>query len=127
MRFFICDTERLRNCIEFISNLPLDKGYHVTISNKKPRSLNQNALWHKWIGLMASEAGCSDDDMKVDVKRKILGMKESVNSFTGELTYKDYSSADLTKEQFSRLMIQTQVLASEYYGMTLPSPDEATY
>lgn len=124
IKFYINDGQRMQNCIAHISNLPIDKGFHVTISNKKPRSLNQNDLWHKWIDIMAKEAGCFFDDMKRDVKRKVLGMKESVNVLTGEITYHDYSSAKLTKEQFSRLMIQTQVLASDYYGMILPSPED---
>lgn len=128
MKFTIYNNEQISKAIKYISELPLDKRFIVDIYEaKKKRGLSQNNLWHKWIDLMAKEAGCSPSDMKVDVKRQILGMKESINLFTGEVTYKDYSSADLTKEQFSRLMIQTQVLASEYYGMTLPSPDEATY
>jgi hypothetical protein len=124
IKFYIKDSQRMQNCISHISNLPLNEGFHVTISNKKPRSLNQNDLWHKWIDLMAKEAGSSPDDMKIDVKRNILGMKESVNALTGEITYHDYSSAKLTKEQFSRLMIQTQVIASQYYGLSLPTPED---
>ena len=128
MKFTIYNNEQISKAIKYISELPLDKRFIVDIyETKKKRSLSQNDLWHLWIDRMAKEAGETPKKMKRDVKRRILGMKEDVNVFTGEITYDEYSSADLTKEQFSRLMIQTQVLASEYYGMTLPSPDEATY
>lgn len=125
MKFILCDTNRLQNCINHISNLPLDKGLAVEIYEvKKKRTLSQNDLWHAWIDLMAKESGESPDKMKDDVKRKILGRKEDVDFFTGEITYHDYSTTKLTKEQFSRLMIETQVLAIDYFGLMLPTPDD---
>lgn len=125
IKFYINDSQRLQNCLSHISNLPLDRGYHVTISNKKPRSLNQNALFHKWCDIIAKELGSSPEEMKTTIKRKVLGMKQIKCPFTGDITYHDYSSAELTKEQFSRLMIETQIIASEYCnGLILPSPDD---
>lgn len=115
----------MQNCISHISNLPLNEGFHVTISKKKPRSLNQNALFHKWCDIIAKELGLSPEEMKTTIKRQVLGMKQTQCPFTGDITYHDYSSAKLTKEQFSRLMIETQIIASEYCnGLILPSPDD---
>jgi len=123
MRFVICDAQRLQNCISHIQGLPLDKKFVVEIKPAK-RSNDQNALWHKWIDLMAQEAGMNADDMKIAVKRKILGMRESIDPLTGEITYSDWQSSTMDKGQFSRLMTDTHFLAIEYYGMTLPSPDD---
>lgn len=64
------------------------------------------------------------EDMKIAIKRKVLGMRESIDPLTGEVTYSDWQSSTMDKTQFSRLMTQTQVLAAEFYGMTLPSPDD---
>lgn len=129
MKFIICDSERMQNCIRYISELPYDKNYCVEIyEKKKKRSLNQNDLFHLWVDLMAKEIGTSPADMKEDIKRKILGMREKTNTLTGEITYYDYSTAALTKEQFTRLMTETQILATEYCnGMILPNRDDYEY
>lgn len=124
MKYYLNDAGKIENCIEFIRGLPTGKGFHVTISDKKPRSLGQNDLWHKWIDEMAKASGSEPAQMKIDVKREILGMKEVINTLTGEISYHDYSSAKLNKEQFSRLMIQTQVIAAEYYGLQLPTLED---
>lgn len=123
MRFVICDAQRLANCIAHIQGLPVDKKFVVEITKGK-RSVDQNSLWHKWIQLMADEAGMSLEDMKIAIKRKILGMREMVDPLTGEVSLTDWQSSTMDKEQFSRLMTQTQVLAMEYYGMTLPSEEQ---
>lgn len=123
MKFVICDSQRLANCLNHIQGLPLDKGMVVEIKKGK-RSLNQNDLWHKWIDLMAKEAGLSPEDMKVAIKRKVLGMREIIDPLTGEITYTDWQSSTMDKGQFADLMTQTEILAMEYYGMTLPSKDD---
>lgn len=123
MKFVICDSQRLANCLNHIQGLPLDKGMVVEIKKGK-RSLNQNDLWHKWIDMMAKEAGLSPEDMKVAVKRKILGMREIIDPLTGEITYTDWQSSTMDKCQFSELMTHTQIIAGEFYGMTLPSPND---
>ncbi|OAV65586.1 hypothetical protein Barb6XT_02345 [Bacteroidales bacterium Barb6XT] len=49
------------------------------------RTLNQNALFHKWMTILAGEFGyTSMDDCKRDVKRKILGQIDFENKFTGQ-------------------------------------------
>lgn len=125
MKFSIYNNEQMAKCMKYIGDIPTDKGLVVEIYEaKKRRSLNQNDLWHKWIDIMAKSSGDTPSYMKDEVKREILGMREHINKRTGELTYYDYHTAELTKEQFTRLMTQTQVLASEYYGLTLPSPED---
>lgn len=123
MRFIICDSERLANCLNHISNLPLDGDFVVEIS-KKRRSLNQNALFHKWIGIIADHCGYGTDEMKSIIKEKALGKKEVTDPFTGEIKEIEISSASLDKAQFSKLMNETQLIAMNL-GLTLPSPEEA--
>ncbi len=124
MKFIICDTIRLQNCINHIGNLPLGK-YTVEIyETKKKRTNPQSNLWHKWVDMMSNESGNSPAREKDIIKREILGMGEHVDKRTGELSYYDYHTAELTKEQFTRLMTHTQILAMEYYGMTLPTSED---
>lgn len=124
MKFYICDNIRLQNCLNHISNLPLDKGLAVEIYEaKKKRSLNQNALWHKWVEIIADFCGYSPEGMRTAIKREILGVNEFINPLTGEVSYMDYSTAKLTKKQFTNLMTETQVIAGGY-GIILPTPDD---
>lgn len=122
MRFIICDSTRMENCLNHIRGLPHDKKFIVEIKPAK-RSLDQNSLWHKWIDMMAQEAGMSPEDMKIAVKRMVLGMRETVDPLTGEVSLTDWQSSTMDKKQFSDLMTNTHVLAAEYYGLTLPSEE----
>ncbi len=74
--------------------------------------------------MMAKYAGNTPEDMKVAIKRKILGMRESIDPLTGEITYSDWQSSTMDKDQFSELMTHTQIIAGEIYGMTLPSHND---
>lgn len=123
-KFFLIDEDRRENAIDAIRALELNKG-HVVEIKKGRRTLNQNDLWHEWIDLMAAEAGDTPEDMKIAIKRKILGMREMVCPLTGEVTYTDWQSSTMDKAQFASLMTNTQVLAMEYYGMSLPSKEDA--
>lgn len=122
MQFHLIDEMRLQNCISYISNVALNKGYVVTIK-QGARSLNQNDLWHKWIDMMAEEQGTSPEDMKIAIKRQVLGMREIVG-LDGQISYADYATSALNKDEFSKLMVNTEVIAKEYLGMTLPTPVE---
>ena len=122
MKFIIFNGEQIKAAITHISQLPLDKRFVVEVRHGK-RSLDQNALWHKWIEILGNEFGYSPEDMKITLKRKILGMREFVDPLTGEIKETDYSTTKLNKEQFSRLMTQTLALAGEY-GIILPSPED---
>lgn len=122
MRFIICDSQRLQNCVNHISNLPLDADFVVEIK-KRPRTIPQNKLFHKWITIIADHCGYDADTMKSIIKEKALGKKEVTNPFTEEITEVEISSASLDKEQFSRLMNETQMIALNF-GLTLPSPED---
>jgi len=124
MRFFLHKEQIRKNAIDYINGLDLSSPWTIEIK-KGRRSLNQNDLWHKWIDIMADHSGDTPENMKTAVKREILGMQELVSPLTGEIYYVDYETHKMTKDQFSKLMTQTIVLASEYYGLSLPSMDFA--
>lgn len=122
MRFIICDTERLKNCLTHISSLPLDGEFAVEIVRRK-RTIPQNNLWHKWIDIIADYCGTSAENMKDVIKEMVLGREEFINPITGEIKGRLKSSAELDKEDFSKLMLQTQVIAADC-GIILPSPED---
>lgn len=94
----------------------------LVVEIRKPRrTLPQNDLWHLWIDLMAAQSCCAPADMKVAVKRKILGIREVIDPLTGEVSYTDWESHTMDKEQFSRLMNETGAIAMDMWGLSLPS------
>lgn len=120
--FFILKNDVIKQkCIDY--TISLDKPTEVRFYEyKSKRSLNQNALWHKWCDYMGKEMGYSPAEMKTALKREILGVEEIVNPLTGEVITKDYSTASLNTEQFSLLMTETQRIANEY-EIFLPNYD----
>ncbi len=109
------------NAIKELQSISPTSGLCVSISENK-RSLPQNALWHKWVGIIADHCGYSFDDMKASIKDSVLGKKEYVNALTGEVCYCDHETRKLTVKQFSELMEATQMLAGKL-EISLPSPD----
>lgn len=52
------------------------------------------------------EAGTTPEDMKIIIKRAVLGQKEFIHPTTGEVTYRDYSSAMIWTMDFPEINIR---------------------
>jgi len=67
-------SEELRNrAIAVIYSLPLDKVHEVIIKpHKKDRSLDQNALYWKWLTVIAADLGETKEDVHERYKGKYL-------------------------------------------------------
>ena len=93
----------------------------VTISDKKSkRSVQQNAYAHKLIGLIAEHQGESLESVKRQIKHRIgLIEKRMIN---GELITEIRSTADLNKDEFSKLIEQV-ITVCEYLGIDYPTPE----
>lgn len=123
MPYFVLSAEQYRQtAIAYISRLPLDAGLCLEVKkHKRDRSGAQNRLWHKWVGIMAKEAGYHVEEMKDILKRHILGSVEYENKRTGEVYQRVRSTTELSVKEFSELMNQTEILAAQY-GIVLPHP-----
>ncbi|OAV76046.1 hypothetical protein Barb7_00280 [Bacteroidales bacterium Barb7] len=112
------------------SLLLLKKGrYVLTITKEKSRrNLNQNALFHKWMTILADKFGyTSMDDCKRDVKRKILGQIEFENKFTGQTEMRDFETSNMKTKEMGEFMNKVSIWASSEYGITLPNPDDLRF
>lgn len=88
---------------------------------RKQRTLNQNALFHLWIQVIADHAGYTSlEDCKRDVKRALLGMREDMNKITGETQMVDYQTSSMTTSELSSLMDKMKVWAQTDLGCYLP-------
>lgn len=97
-------------------------GKRVEVTEKKRhRTVSQNALFHLWIRVIADHVGYTDvESCKTDVKRTILGMKESVNKLTGEVQTIDYRTSDMTTKELSDFMDKLKTWALSDMGIYLP-------
>ncbi|OAV67398.1 hypothetical protein Barb6_02349 [Bacteroidales bacterium Barb6] len=96
--------------------------YVISITKETSRrTLNQNALFHKWMTILADEFGyTSMDDCKRDVKRKILGQIDFENKFTGQIEMRDFETSKMTTAEMGDFMNKVSIWASTEYGITLP-------
>lgn len=103
-------------------NKIIKSGEFIEISMKrKQRTLNQNALFHLWIQVIADHAGYTSlEDCKRDVKRALLGMREDTNRITGERQKVDYQTSAMTTSELSSLMDKMKVWAQTDLGCYLP-------
>lgn len=121
--FIIRNPDVRRNCLLEIQALPLD-GREVVIREAK-RSNNQNALYWKWIGIIAHAKGFSPDEMHDAFKRHFIGEEEKINAF-GQVVIVPMSSRKLKKKEFSEYMTKIAAYA-EGEAITLPTPDYYGY
>lgn len=103
-------------------NKIIKSGEFIEVSMKrKQRTLNQNALFHLWIQVIADHAGYTSlEDCKRDVKRALLGMREDMNKITGETQMVDYQTSFMTTSELSSLMDKMKVWAQTDLGCYLP-------
>ena len=116
----IWDEPLRRRVIELIKILNIEKPWAVTIErHTERRSLNQNALYWKWVGIIAQETGNDADLVHGELKKKFLVPKEY--SFMGEkVLYR--SSAKLDTREMSEYMDRVNALATQELGIMLPTP-----
>ena len=99
------------------------KGCTVELTEKrgKRRTLDQNALFHLWVSVIADETGYTDKEAcKRDVKRTILGQKEDVNRLTGEVIQVDYRTSEMTVSELASFMDKMKAWAQTDLGIYLP-------
>lgn len=122
-RFIIRNADVRRNCAMAIQSLPFEQ-FEVHIKPIR-RSLQANALYWKWVSIIAEVKGFDSDEMHDAFKRHFLGEDEKTNAF-GQIVVVAKSSSDLRKHEFSEYMTKVQAYA-EAEGIVLPSPDYYGY
>ena len=115
----------IERCKAFLNKL-IEKRAKVELTQKREkRTLNQNSLFHAWIRVFQEHTGePSFEDCKRDVKRVILGVREVVNKFTGEVQTDDYRTSQMDTRQLSDFMQKFKAWADTEFGCYLPTPDD---
>ena len=115
---------KLKDKIRFYNDLSKFEGKDIVIKIwevEVGRSIEQNALYWKWVDIISKELGYHQQEMNMLIKYKFL-KKETINEH-GSVTIDLKSTATLTKEEFSKLMNDVLFWANDTFNINLPSND----
>lgn len=112
--------ERERAKVYFNKLISSGKTIEVT-EKRKVRTLNQNALFHIWVQVIAEHVGyTSFENCKRDIKRTLLGTREEANRITGEIQQVDYKTSEMSTSELSSFMDKMKIWAQTELGCYLP-------
>jgi len=113
---------KLKDKIRFNNDLSKFEGKDIVIKIREVeigRSIEQNALYWKWVDIIAKELGYQKEQMNLLIKYKFL-QRETVNEH-GSVTIDLKSTATLTKEEFRKFMNDVFFWANDTFNINLPS------
>lgn len=122
--FQIRSPQILKNCLEFISKLESDGKWEVSIGKARKTSPQRN-YWHACMQEIAEVSGTDLDDIKFQIKKTVLGLKKWEDK-NGIIYWREYSSENLDKETYGRLIDATISLA-QILEIRLPEPSYFGY
>jgi len=106
--------------IASLQKLNLEKLWEVVIRPyKTPRTLDQNALIHKWLTVIATETGNDMEDVKEALKAKFLPPR--FVEIDGETFEVRRSTAKLNVAEMSEFCTRIQAWAASELGLILPT------
>lgn len=104
---------------DFLKEIPDSTELVITISSK--RSLDQNRIFHKWVSIIASEMGEVPEAIKIWLLCTFAGCTET--EIEGVTLKVPVSSSKLNKKEFSELLYNIDIWASENLNVRLPNKD----
>lgn len=109
--------------LDLIAKLDLSKPWEITVEpHRARRSLNQNSLYHKWVGIVAAETGHSHDEVHEFLKAEFLPPRHvEIGGRTRECRP---STTALKIDEMSQYMNQVYAWAGSTLGIILPVPEE---
>ena len=123
MQFSYLDHTSLKPIVDYLVSL---KSPHTVIIRKPNRSLDQNALLHTNLQIIADYTGYTPHECKLIVKEGITKkwkLEMVTSKATSKLDFRDYKSTkDLTTAEFSTLMDYVFELW-ETMWLTMKRPD----
>lgn len=104
-----------------VANLDLTNPWVVTIKKHEPnRSLDQNALFHRWCHVIANETGNEMEDVKAALKDRYLQLRPVRVGKMVRMVRP--GTASLTKGEMSLFMDRVMAFAATDLSIQLPVP-----
>ena len=111
-----------KHALDLIAALDLSKAWEVEVRpQRKKRSLDQNALFHAWVKIIADKVGDDAESVKYDLKCMFLGRVEHVSAMTGEVTMRPPSTTTLTTVEMAAFCDKIMAFAASQLGIRLPT------
>lgn len=124
---YIVSTPQVRDRVSvMVGSLDLTQRFCVKISKAKSRrSLSQNALYHKWVGILGQHLGYHHDEMATELKELFLPAAGR-HHFIGldNVEKVRLTTTGLSKSDMSQYMSAIDQFAAEN-GVLLPHPEDA--
>lgn len=115
------DDANRKHAINLIANLNLSKPWEITVTPyRKKRSLNQNSMYWKWIGIIAAYSGHSIADIHLYCKGEFLTPK--ISSVMGK-NFQSLTTTNLSTLEMSEFMTAVNAWATSELGLFLPVPE----
>lgn len=114
----------LKDQIRFKNNLNELEGKEVVVKIREVehgRSIDQNALWWKWIDIISNEIGMTKEETHNLLKYKFL--KRDTIKKDGKIETILKGTSTLTVPEFNKLMSEVLYFASDTLNINLPSND----
>ncbi len=107
---------------DLVGGLDMSKPWSIIVEPyRKKRSLSQNALYWRWIGLVAQETGNANDDVHEAFKAKFCPPR-TIKMGDDERDIR--STAKLTTADMQAYMDAVYAFVTTELGMLLPIPEE---
>jgi hypothetical protein len=115
--------ERLRQIVlDFVGKLDIAHPWKITIERyKKKRSLSQNALYWKWVGIISDETGNDRDEVHEFFKVKFL---TPTIIEMGDTAIACRTTTKLSTQDMSDFMEKVMAFSTGNLGILLPIPEE---
>lgn len=121
--FRIANESSRERAIEVLKALDLSKPWTVAIRPEKTkRSLNQNALYHKLVGIIAEDTGESHARVHEWIKGEFL--PPEFITIDGKTRECRKSTTELDTKEMSRLIDRVYAFGTSELGLILPVPDD---
>lgn len=123
--YIIRDPQHLAQIAALIAGLDVTKPKVVEIKQyRKKRTLSQNALYHKWVGILCDHFGYEHDEMCEELKRELLppeGRYFKVGIDGSEREFR--TTTKLTTKPMGEYMTAIDRFAAQH-GVILPHPED---
>lgn len=111
--------------LSLVGKLDLKYEWDVTVKRHvKRRSMNQNALLHKWLTIIANEIGDDMESVKRDLKHMFAPVDEHTSKITGETEVRPMATSKMSVGELSEFMEKIQAWAWSFAAIGLPSPED---
>ena len=91
---------------------------------RQKRSLDQNALYWVYMGILSEYTGYTPEEVHVELKEKFLGYYEKANRVTGEVKRFVAESKTLDTLEFTKYIESVRLYAMQDLDCYLPLPEE---